>query len=76
MIGIGRAYSVIFTAVAVTATQDLFYIKPAADKICVLEAVYLSNVGGTADAGDAQEELLRVEFIRLPATVTVLPFVH
>jgi hypothetical protein len=42
-----------------------------ADKICAIEAVYLSNVGGAADAGDAQEELLRVEMIRLPATVTV-----
>jgi len=71
MIGIGRAYSLTFTAVAITAVQDLFYVKPAADKICVIEAVYLSNVGGTADAGDAQEELLRVECNRLPATVTV-----
>lgn len=71
MIGIGRAYTAVFTNVAVAAVQDLFYIKPAADKICVIEAVYLSNVGVAADAGDAQEELLRVEMIRLPATVTV-----
>lgn len=71
MIGLGRAYTVTFTAVAVTATQDLFYVKPAADKPCILEYCSISNVGGTADAGDAQEELLRVEVIRLPATVTV-----
>jgi hypothetical protein len=71
MIGIGRAYAVEFHAVAVAAQQDLFYIKPAADKVCVIEALYLSNVGGTADAGDAQEELLRIELIRVPATVTV-----
>jgi hypothetical protein len=71
MIGHGRAYAVPFTGVSISATQDLFYIKPAADKVCVIEAVYLSNVGGTADAGDAQEELLRVELIRVPATVTV-----
>lgn len=71
MIGIGRAYAVEFHAVSVSAQQDFFYIKPAADKICVIEAVYLSNVGGAADAGDAQEELYRIEFIRLPATVTV-----
>lgn len=71
MIGLGRLYTVPFAAVAITATQDLVYIKPAADKICVLEGFYLSNVGGTADAGDAQEELLRIEIIRLPATVTV-----
>lgn len=67
----GRRYSFGFAATSITATQDLFYIKPAADKMCILEAVYLSNVGGTADAGDAQEELLRLEIIHLPATVTV-----
>lgn len=71
MIGIGRAYAVEFHNVSVSAQQDLFYIKPAADKPCIIEAVYLSNVGGAADAGDTQEELLRVELIRLPATVTV-----
>lgn len=71
MIGIGRAYAVEFHAVAVAAQQDFFYVKPAADKICVIEAVYLSNVGVAADAGDAQEELLRIEIIRVPATVTV-----
>jgi hypothetical protein len=70
MIGLGRAYAFTFTNVAISAVQDLFYIKAAADKICVLEGVYLSNVGGTADAGDAQEELLRLEFIRLPTTNT------
>lgn len=70
MIGLGRAYSVFFTAVSVTAQQDLFYIKPAADKICVIESIYIAASGGTADAGDAQEELLDVELIYLPATVT------
>lgn len=70
MIGLGRAYAVEFHNVGVAAQQDLFYIKPAADKICAVEAVYLSNVGIAADAGDAQEELWRVEMIRLPATVT------
>ena len=70
MIGAGRLYTVEFHAVAISAAQDLFYVKPAADKICIIEAIYLSNVGGTADAGDAQEELLRIEIIRVPATVT------
>ncbi|GIV03980.1 MAG: hypothetical protein KatS3mg015_2810 [Fimbriimonadales bacterium] len=70
-LGLGRAYTVSFVATSVSAVQDLFYIKPAADKVCLLEGVYLANVGGTADAGDAQEELLRIEIIRLPATVTV-----
>lgn len=68
---IGRPYSVNFVAVAVTAQQDLIYLKPAADKIIILEAVYIGLSGGTADAGDAQEELLDIEIIRVPATVTV-----
>lgn len=71
MIGAGRLYSLTFENVAIAAAQDLFYILPAADKICVIEAFYLSNVGGTADAGDAQEEILRLVINRLPATVTV-----
>src|SRR5262245_7323422 len=71
MIGIGRLYSVVFTAVSVSAQQDMFYIKPAADKICIIEAIYLGTSGGTADAGDAQEELFDVELIYLGATVTV-----
>jgi hypothetical protein len=71
MIGIGRLYSVVFTAVSVATQQDLFYIKPAADKICIIEAVYIGTSGGAADAGDAQEELFDVELIYLGATVTV-----
>lgn len=74
MIGSGRSYAVEFHAVALTSAggdQDLFYVKPAADKVCVIEAVYLSNVGIAADVGDAQEELHRIEIMRLPATVTV-----
>lgn len=67
----GRPYSVNFVAVSCTAQQDLIYLKPAADKIIVLEAVYISNVGGTADAGDTTEELYDIEIIRVPATVTV-----
>lgn len=71
MIGLGRAYAVEFHAVSISAQQDLFYIKPAADKICVIEAVYLSNVGIAADAGDAQEELYDIRLAYVPATVTV-----
>jgi hypothetical protein len=70
MIGLGRAYTIIFAAVSCTAQQDLIYIKPAADKITIIEMVKLAASGGTADAGDAQEELLDVELIRVPATVT------
>jgi hypothetical protein len=71
MIGLGRLYAVEFHAVAVSAQQDLFYIKPAADKICVDRVVYVAASGGNADAGDAQEELFDIELIYLPATVTV-----
>jgi len=68
---LGRLYAVEFHAISVAAQQDFFYIKPAADKICVIEAIYLSNVGIAADAGDAQEELLDVRIAYVPATVTV-----
>lgn len=71
MRGMGRLYYVSFAAVAVTAQQDLIYIKPAADKPCLVEALKLAASGGAADAGDAQEELFDVQTIRLPATVTV-----
>lgn len=66
-----RLYTVVFTAVSIAAVQDLFYLKPAADKPIRLHSVYLANVGGTADAADAQEEDLRVEIIHVPTTVTV-----
>lgn len=69
--GVGRLYAVEFHNVTVSAQQDFMYIKPAADKVCFIELVKAAIVGGTADAGDAQEELLDVELIRLPATVTV-----
>src|SRR4051812_22261038 len=67
----GRVYAFTFVNTSISAQQDIFYIKPAADKICVIEGIYVSNVGGAADAGDAQEELYDVEIIRVPATVTV-----
>lgn len=74
MIGIGRCYTVNFDAQTFANADgnfDIFSIVPAADKICVIEALYLSNVGGTADAGDAQEELLRLTFKRMTGTVTI-----
>lgn len=70
MIGIGRLYTVPFVAVSIAAVQDLFNLAPAANKPIWLEQIKLSNVGGNADAGDAQEELLRIEVIRMTATVT------
>lgn len=70
MRGLGRVYVVSFKAVSVAAQQDLFYLKPAADKPIFIEQIKIAVVGGGADAGDAQEELLEVETLRLPATVT------
>ena len=70
MIGLGRAYALTFVNIAIAAQQDIFYVKPAADKICIIEAIYVSNVAIASDAGDASEELLDVEIIRVPATVT------
>lgn len=60
----GRLYTVVFEAVATTSSQDLFELVPADDKPIALHGIILSNVGGTADAGDAQEELLRLSVIR------------
>jgi hypothetical protein len=59
-----RLYSVVFENVAVAAAQDLFEISPADDKPCAIAGFTVSNVGGVADAGDTQEELLRLAIIR------------
>lgn len=56
----GRFYTVSFDNVSVSAAQDLWELTPADDKPIVLMGFTLDNVGGTADAGDAQEELLRL----------------
>lgn len=59
-----RMYTVQFDAVTVSAAQDLFEITPADDKPIQICGLSLDNVGGTADAGDASEELLRLAVIR------------
>lgn len=56
----GRMYTVYGSTAGIAAAADLLEITPAADKPCVLHAIFMSNVGGTSDAGDAQEELLQV----------------
>jgi hypothetical protein len=53
-------YTVTFDNVSVSAAQDLFEITPADDKPIRVLGWNIDNVGGTADAGDAQEELLRL----------------
>lgn len=60
----GRLYAVTFENQSISAAQDLFEIGPAAQKPVALHGLILSNVGGTADAGDAQEELLRLTVVR------------
>lgn len=57
----GRMYSVVFSAVAVTAAQDLFEITPADDKPVEIVGIEL---GQSSDAGDAQDELLQISIIR------------
>ena len=52
-----RIYTVQITQVAVTATQDLFEINPAAGKNCKILALYMSQ---TTDFKDAEEEILGV----------------
>ena len=66
-----RTYTVTFENVAVTAAQDAFYIKPAADKVCEVFGLFLSPVvSSTADWGDANTEIDRIQVRRVPATVT------
>src|SRR3989304_9742939 len=57
----GRIFSIVFSAVAVTATQDFFSILPATQKPVKIHAVYLAQ---TTDVGDAQEEMLRIQITR------------
>ncbi len=58
----GRTYSVIFSAVAVTAAQDLFEISPADDKPVEIVAIEIGQK--TSDSGDAADELLQLSIIR------------
>jgi hypothetical protein len=57
----GRIYTVVFSAVAVTAAQDLFEISPADDKPVEIVGIEL---GQTTDSGDAQDEQLQISIIR------------
>lgn len=63
----GRKYSVVFAAVAVTAAQDFFQIKGAADKVTKLLGFELAQA---SDAGDAQEEFLQLYVKRGTGAVT------
>lgn len=63
-----RIYTVTFENVSVAAAQDLFEITPADDKPIRIWGWEIDNVGGTADAGDAQEEFWRLLLRRGHAT--------
>lgn len=57
----GRMYVATFTAVAVSAAQDLFEIVAGSGKPVVIHAIYLAQ---TTDEGDAQSEMLGLELLR------------
>ena len=59
----GRMYTVVFSAVSLSAAQDLFEISPADDKPCKIKGISLAQTG-VADVGDAQEEMLKLDVIR------------
>ena len=63
----GRVYTSIFRAVAVTAVQDFFEILPAANKPVRLVRLKLSQY---SDLGDAAEEILSYSIFRVPVTAT------
>jgi hypothetical protein len=56
-----RCYTVSFSAVAVTAAQDLFELTPADDKPIEIFGMQLFQ---TSDFGDAQDEGLQLKVIR------------
>ncbi len=58
---LGRIYAVTFSAVAVTAAQDLFEITPASNRPIEIVGIEL---GQTSDAGDAQDEQLQISIVR------------
>jgi hypothetical protein len=57
----GRTYAIHFANVAVTAVQDLLEINAASNKPIELVSLCL---GQSSDAGDAQDEMLRIEIGR------------
>lgn len=63
----GRIYTGQFSAVAVTAAQDLFEIAAPSDAVVV---VHSWEIFQTSDTGDAAEELLRIQLVRGVGSVT------
>ena len=63
----GRMYTAVFKAVAVTAQQDLFEILSAADSVTVIHDWTISQ---STDVKDAEEEMLTLTTNRGVGTVT------
>ena len=64
---VGRQYSVKFSAVAVTAAQDLFQVLASTTKIARILGWHLHQ---HTDVQDAAEEILRIGTVRGVGTVT------
>lgn len=58
-----RVYTVVFSAVSVSAAQDFFELTPADDKPVEIVGLMLCQVGNS-DVGDAAEEMLRFDILR------------
>lgn len=63
----GRMYTAVAKAIAVTAAQDIFEIAGPADAVTVVHAWYLAQ---TTETGDAAEEMLRITTNRGVGSVT------
>lgn len=63
----GRMYTAVAKAVAVTAAQDIFEIAGPTDAITIVHAWYLSQ---TTETGDAAEEMLQITTNRGVGAVT------
>lgn len=57
----GRIYTAVFQAVAVTAAQDLFMLATGSTVPIKIHACF---IGQSSDFGDAQDELLRIAIKR------------
>lgn len=56
-----RLYTTPISAVAVTVAQDIFEVLAPSDAVVIIHGWTLTQ---TSDAGDAEEEVLRVETVR------------
>lgn len=60
-----QMYSLTFSAVAVSAAQDLFELNVASTKVVKVHSIF---VGQYSDFGDAQAELVSIKLVRGHAT--------